>query len=354
MREIYSGAAFVIAAHDSASSTSGFLQKRRFDMPKSFPRIKTVYWMIDNDPEYLQTSALSKRGWTLQEILLATRILHFTDAEMIWECNTHLRCESGNPKYHRVREVTRLLTCPERMQLPPVPVDYDTTDINILDFLRKKDQQSIHWTWRRIVEEYSKRSISRAVDTFVALSGMAQVLSSRLHVDPKVSYLAGLWRPSFIQDMLWITTNPASTQGGGGYIAPSWSWASVPGPVAYFFFAEFQFKFEENAHVSRAHCEPRHLDPTAAITSGFIEITGQHQHVILYVKSISPGPTKSKGRSYNFASSRISKPKGRGHSTIDGRMSKSKAKATIILTGGYRNTRRSYAKRETPTFSKSC
>lgn len=40
---------------------------------------------IRND---VRGSPLSKRGWTLQERLLATRILHFGEDELLWECVT--------------------------------------------------------------------------------------------------------------------------------------------------------------------------------------------------------------------------------------------------------------------------
>lgn len=36
---------------------------------------------------------LATRAWTLQEQLLASQMVHFTDSEIIWECRTNLRCE---------------------------------------------------------------------------------------------------------------------------------------------------------------------------------------------------------------------------------------------------------------------
>ena len=39
---------------------------------------------------------LQTRGWTLQEGLLATRIVHFTPRELMWECDHTVLCECEN------------------------------------------------------------------------------------------------------------------------------------------------------------------------------------------------------------------------------------------------------------------
>ena len=38
---------------------------------------------------------LMTRAWTMQELVLSPRVLHFGPREMIWECRTHLLCECG-------------------------------------------------------------------------------------------------------------------------------------------------------------------------------------------------------------------------------------------------------------------
>jgi hypothetical protein len=35
------------------------------------------------------------RAWAFQERLLARRVVHFSPAELVWECHTHVDCECG-------------------------------------------------------------------------------------------------------------------------------------------------------------------------------------------------------------------------------------------------------------------
>ena len=296
MQNIYSGAAFVIAAHDSPASTSGFLRKRRFTpkVVKAWFGAKTIYWCLNHDPRALQNSILLTRGWALQEELLASRTVHFTDWEMVWECNEGLQCQSKRPNYLRLKDVTRQVTSSQDVpHVPETPrsIDHDYTDRNINDFLRGgKKTGSVYWIWRRIVEGYNKRHLTRAEDKLVALSGLAKVFAGHLAITPEDSYFAGLWRNSLNQDMLWITpylwtTKPSLRPSANveKYIAPSWSWASACGPVQYFF-AEYQFKFEEFVSVLQASCVAASAYPTGELVSGFFEITGELRSVVLIVR----------------------------------------------------------------------
>ena len=43
----------------------------------------------------IERDALFRRAWCLQERCLATRVIHFSSTEMIWECFTYTRCECG-------------------------------------------------------------------------------------------------------------------------------------------------------------------------------------------------------------------------------------------------------------------
>jgi hypothetical protein len=50
-----------------------------------------------DDPQLLPPSLLSTRGWVFQERILATRTIHYTHWEAVWECGTEIRCECGYP-----------------------------------------------------------------------------------------------------------------------------------------------------------------------------------------------------------------------------------------------------------------
>jgi hypothetical protein len=60
------------------------------------------------------------------------------------------------------------------------------------------------------------------------LSGLARVVAERMND----TYVAGMWRSSLIETMMWqaVGTTSAVSQ----YRAPSWSWASIDGPFVIF------------------------------------------------------------------------------------------------------------------------
>lgn len=83
-----------------------------------------------------------------------------------------------------------------------------------------------HDMWWQLVWEYSKGGLSQETDRLVAIAGLAKCL------DPvaKDVYLAGLWRNGLSYDLVWSATDRAPRR-GGKYLAPSWSWASIPAGI---------------------------------------------------------------------------------------------------------------------------
>jgi hypothetical protein len=91
MASVYKNAAITIAASSSENSMDGFLSKRiRPYLPKDSLHIPilngekgTVYLSAEAyEPEH----PLDKRGWTLQEFMLSSRMLIFSDYELLWQC----------------------------------------------------------------------------------------------------------------------------------------------------------------------------------------------------------------------------------------------------------------------------
>jgi hypothetical protein len=50
------------------------------------------------DLREIQTSAVTTRAWAYQERLLYSRILHFTESQILWECKQELLAEDGIPR----------------------------------------------------------------------------------------------------------------------------------------------------------------------------------------------------------------------------------------------------------------
>ena len=89
--------------------------------------------------------------------------------------------------------------------------------------------------WSEIVRVYTMCNLTKPGDKLIACAGLAK----RIAAVSKDEYLAGLWRHHLEYQLLWeVAANPfprrrqiGDTSRPPGYRAPSWSWASLDGPV---------------------------------------------------------------------------------------------------------------------------
>jgi hypothetical protein len=106
-------------------------------------------------------------------------------------------------------------------------------------------------TWMEVVQHYIRRDLTKSRDKLPAISAVAR----KAHDIQKCRYLAGLWENNLVYELAYMVENgivPCETSDEGretqvdGFIypptsysseilyrAPSWSWASVDGPVTY-------------------------------------------------------------------------------------------------------------------------
>ncbi|RYP26553.1 hypothetical protein DL768_011693 [Monosporascus sp. mg162] len=133
--------------------------------------------------------------------------------------------------------------------------------------LLERETSQLRFIWRTIVREYTGLALTNPSDRLPALSGLAkQMRMNRAMTD----YLAGMWRQTLLEDLLWYTVakNPAikSTP----WLAPSWSWAAID--------AEIMFASIRNglwhATVLKAYCKPAGSDPTGRVSEGILVVNG--------------------------------------------------------------------------------
>jgi hypothetical protein len=88
----------------------------------------------------------------------------------------------------------------------------------------------VNMQWRNIVQRYSKKKLKFEGDIFPALQGIAKVFSKV----KGCAYYAGLWEDTLVEDLIWHRS-PFTPPGvrPQTWRAPSWSWASIKGPVFY-------------------------------------------------------------------------------------------------------------------------
>lgn len=262
MCDVYAGAALTLSADGSKSADDGlFCTKQKFSNfeyqqyqdpwgyqnPFLLHRPQTHRNLEDRASTNYQS--IDQRGWTMQERLMSRRVLHFTTDEMVWECNELTECEC-------------------RRQSQKVP--------RALAPGRIKDMDSLYDLWRVLVLAYTKRMLSHDMDKLLALRGLVtkfqQMMRSLSSDGTADEYLAGLWRGDLAAQLAWKPpvkadleafaratnfkkaaehTPPTPTENDDWiqilrernkledwhqislYVAPTWSWAHLHGPVAY-------------------------------------------------------------------------------------------------------------------------
>jgi hypothetical protein len=178
-------------------------------------------------------------------VVLSRRALFYTDQKKYWKCEHGLIGEDG--KLARFTP-THLLT-PNRMQQD----------------------------WHFVVEEYAKRRLTNGADKLPALSGLA----SLYHWRKSTPYLAGLWTATLLSDLLWRTEisadlMPRHTQ---SYRAPSWSWASIDGPIDYDLCLTKNKSNLNEAEVISAVLVPYGIDPFGQVSAGSLKLRGRFRHI---------------------------------------------------------------------------
>jgi hypothetical protein len=83
--------------------------------------------------------------------------------------------------------------------------------------------------WHRLAEEYSEPHLSDPRDKMVALEGLVE----RFAASSADTCVAGLWRRHLLDDLLWKPYPGGSYSRPPVYRSPSWSWASIEGPIWY-------------------------------------------------------------------------------------------------------------------------
>ncbi|KAF2262936.1 HET-domain-containing protein, partial [Lojkania enalia] len=159
-----------------------------------------------------QDQPLLHRAWALQERLLSPRVLHFGATEIMWECMETSCCECGGEMYDFY------LRDWEKKQLHPTTLVNSTASRTATG-------------WRCLVYHYSMMRLTIPNDIFPAISGAAKVIAESLRQRGISStYIAGMWKQSFIEECLWHTETDYLSlplRRPLTYRAPTFSWASV-------------------------------------------------------------------------------------------------------------------------------
>lgn len=224
MQHIYSNSACTLAASASENPNGGLFRTR--DITTVVPGvIKAPPGALENEDHYLFDNTywnrhifsgpLHKRGWVFQERLLSPRVVYFTKTQILWECLTDVKCEGfpqGIPEHQSMKNLYPLWDVQEECSQDKQQ--------------SKKMPTHILRLWNSLVREYSSCMLTMASDKLPAFGGIANLFAE---VTGDL-YVAGMWRPSLLEQLDWWVDQPC-TKISTEHRAPSWSWASLDGPI---------------------------------------------------------------------------------------------------------------------------
>lgn len=271
MGEVYGNSLFTIAALSATGVTKGFGQGESWaGKGKGFFYSRTDPEMTEKRPVYIYArprvskdlpadNVLGTRGWTLQERELSRRILTYSSSVINWECK--VGCWSN--------EVPWGILINSKLE-------GTHSILNRLKVSWGEDWKS--FVWKHVISDYSSRMLTKEEDRLAALSGIAIALADVMGHE----YAAGIWKRNVLADLLWKTRSPSRgkqyeypTRRPRAYIAPSWSWASVIGPVDWDPQASRYPSSATTATIISLQAEPAGLNLYGAVKNGVLKIMGQ-------------------------------------------------------------------------------
>ena len=299
MGSIYENSTCTIAAAAAANAHQGCFVQR--DFLKYYPCLIAgsvkdgLFAHPANLPKgtlfELRYSRLKFRGWILQESLLSPRILFFTEYGIFWSClqgDAAERNQDGKasqkhtsgPIYKHKEDrifgssVTTLNWVTELTS---------ARDVRLLAFIRFEEpdvyRSKVQFgkSWYDIIAKYSECLLTKPSDKLIALSAIAD----RVRQNSGFMYLAGLWRETFIFDLMWRVKLFCAEPRPSVYRAPTWSWASVDGKIESFYQQLRETHHEPLVRVPSIHvsAHPADVHRTGQIRDGCITIVGKLKKV---------------------------------------------------------------------------
>ncbi|KAF5618678.1 heterokaryon incompatibility protein [Fusarium sp. NRRL 52700] len=176
---------------------------------QTFNIIDTLY-----TERQLRYTPFFERGWVFQERMLAPRVIYFAEEQVFWECHQELKCEAFPTGIPFAGSFKALL--PERLT-------------NLLAWSRGKCVScTVFRQWNRVVQGYSDSQFTFTSDKLPAFMGIAKYFEPFIDAD----YAFGMWSAGLDKQLGFSVDAPVMKQ-SRAYRAPSWSWASLDGPVLF-------------------------------------------------------------------------------------------------------------------------
>ena len=270
MQQYYRQSLLTIAAADANNSEAGLFRDRdrlsnlpcklQFSDVHGSPR--QLYAYTNNMSFELERSSLSEsykphplysRAWVFQEQALSPRTLTYARDGISWRCQEMLFDERAP----HMKSIDEFIVKNKATNIIRRRGDPRITDATIAElqrkwiFLRPRPNPNRSFTnvgyhkkdcylpedeflidWGAMVRDYTERNLTYQSDKLIAIRGIADAVAPIV----SMTYFAGIWvdsMRSILMGLLWTSQRRRSKQTPRLDIAPSWSWASTDGEVAW-------------------------------------------------------------------------------------------------------------------------
>jgi hypothetical protein len=142
--------------------------------------------------------------------------------------------------------------------------------------------------WAHAVQAYTAGSLTNSEDKLVAISAIAREVQPLM----RSRYLAGHWEADLVLQLAWSGTNFSARP--KSYRAPSWSWASIDGPIQQFYdmYANID-DYYPLIEILEAVSDPVSEDEMGQVQGGHLKLLGQTIDLeIMYSEHARYGPGK--------------------------------------------------------------
>jgi len=221
MAEVYGNASLTISADLAPHSEFGILHPRNITNTHNFGiRNELCLQTRGKGWAAIPSMPLTQRGWAFQERILSSRILHFFEEQIAWECDTTVYLEEHTAKQlaHTAHFSKHNMTWVVKHSSYPKG---DGGSLQAVESSNKMGLDDRIANWNVCVSELAVRNFTRVLDKLPSLSGLA----SAMEVPELGKYLAGVWEHDPFLSMAWFPRWPQVPQ--VEYRAPSWSWAAT-------------------------------------------------------------------------------------------------------------------------------
>lgn len=132
-------------------------------------------------------ASLNRRGWVVQERLLAPRVVHFGRQEVFWEC----RETTASDSYRNGLPLSGLSRMyPRFKNLDPDIYRREKVTIGDPDIGNYPAEVMPYKIWNSIILKYSRTSLTKGQDKLIAIAGIARCMNDTYLHD---QYVAGMW-----------------------------------------------------------------------------------------------------------------------------------------------------------------